>query len=213
MPHFLQGFGVGRFPPDAEGLDDRLVQLLLQFIGPSGVLAWDGDQFSQDSFTRVLDKALSTSSVAGVAFYWASLEQDFRRSWQQRAERFRGGLHLVLLDDPPGHILGSDDSWVWLGTDALRITRAEHVLTLGGGGVVAEEAAVCRRDEELKRVRWHVVKVPRFGDETLSYGTLHDRLHSEKWSNMELISVPATCNRSQAEARSSTEPAACTRAA
>ena len=32
------------------GLDDRLVQLLLQFIGPSGVLAWDGDQFSQDCF-------------------------------------------------------------------------------------------------------------------------------------------------------------------
>ena len=30
-----------------------------------------------------------------------------------------------------------------------------------GRGVVAEEAAVCRRDEELKRVRWHVVKVPR----------------------------------------------------
>ncbi|CAE7440240.1 unnamed protein product [Symbiodinium necroappetens] len=186
-----KGIRIANMPSGEKGSDDCLVNIVRKVVGPDGVLVWDGDEFSEDSFTRILDQALATSKIPAVAFYWSSLEAAFRSSWQHRADRFCGGLHLVLLEDPPGLVAGSDDSWVQLGLDALRLTRAETVLSLGGGGVVAKEAAECSRHEQLKLVHWYLVRIPRLSEDLTDFGALYEQLQSESWSNMELVPIPS----------------------
>ncbi|CAK8996580.1 Heme oxygenase (mycobilin-producing) (Mycobacterial heme utilization [Durusdinium trenchii] len=185
----LKGFGCGRFPEDGRGCCDLwLVEMLAAACGTSGVIAWDGDEFGEDSFTRILDKALSSRSIPAVAFYWRSLKDSFLESWQPRAERYSGGLHLVLLEE--NKTCGSprsDASWVQLGIAALRFTRAKQVLSLGGGGVVAEEAAICAKDEQLNQVHWRLILLSRSGStiHEVDYGSLYARFRAEKWSNFE----------------------------
>ncbi|CAJ1406499.1 unnamed protein product [Effrenium voratum] len=185
----LKGFGRGRFPGDDLCADESLVQLLLDALGPSGVMVWDGDEFAEDSFTRILDKVASAHRVSVVAFYWRSLARAFRSSWEPRAAggRFAAKLRLVLLEEPPGMEMGSDDSWVRLGVEALRLTKASQVLCLGGGGVVAEEAAAALR--EKLPARWRLVPVPRLGAD----GSPDDedsavlrRMREEEWPHCEL---------------------------
>lgn len=187
----LKGFGCGRFPEDGRGCCDLwLVEMLAAACGTSGVIAWDGDEFGEDSFTRILDKALSSRSIPAVAFYWRSLKDSFLESWQPRAERYSGGLHLVLLEE--NKTCGSprsDASWVQLGIAALRFTRAKQVLSLGGGGVVAEEAAICAKDEQLNQVHWRLILLSRSGStiHEVDYGSLYARFRAEKWSNFECL--------------------------
>eukprot|EP00913_Durusdinium_trenchii_P014357 g13467.t1 len=106
------------------------------------------------------------------------------------AERYSGGLHLVLLEE--NKTCGSprsDASWVQLGIAALRFTRAKQVLSLGGGGVVAEEAAICAKDEQLNQVHWRLILLSRSGStiHEVDYGSLYARFRAEKWSNFECL--------------------------
>eukprot|EP00434_Breviolum_minutum_P030423 symbB.v1.2.026907.t1/scaffold2726.1/size72210/5 len=165
-----------------------MVDLLSDAVGTTGAIIWDGDEFAEDSFTRILDKVLASHSVTAVAFYWRRMKDDFLASWGPKVARYPGGLHLVLLDELEG--LEGDASWVQLGIDALRLTGSNDVLSLGGGGVVAKEAALCMEDELLKEVRWRLILLPRYPlSDTVEYGSLYEHYRAAQWSNFECLNL------------------------
>merc|ERR1712113_969586 len=149
------GFGSGKLMTEEH--DKAIVADLRVALGESGVLIWDGDFFHPQSFTRVLDLLLQGAKIPAVAFYFRSGREEFVNAWRNRLPA-SAPVHLVLLDDPPGLVDGTDEKWLWLGKEALRLTGSSRVFAIGGGGTAAEKATACATNGE---VQWSIYKVPR----------------------------------------------------
>lgn len=187
--HF-KGFGVGKLL--SREYDAAILAELSEAIGDDGVIVWDGDEFADTSFTRVLDAFLRASSVRAVAFYFRCMQAAFTESWEVRSRTYQGGLNLVLLDDGPERPVGGERGWLELGRAALRLSGARRVLAAGGGGVAAAEAAACA--EALPPVHWTLLQLPRAGDAS-DFGSLHACAVREDWRHVEIRVYDAELGR------------------
>lgn len=174
-----------------EEYDDDLLAKLSEAVG-EGVVCWDGDLFHEQSFTRVVDKLLSSTGARGIAFSFQRQREKFEMSWCHRVPRYNGGLCLVLLDDSlmkpaeAGDTLSDDDHcWVELGLAGLRMTRSKRVFALGGGGVAAKEL------ERGEGAHWSLFRLPR-GVDSDDFGSLYRLASTTSLPNVE-IHVP-NCN-------------------
>ena len=94
-------------------------------------IVWDGDNFSNDSFTRLIPQIYSQlgSAVELVAFLRECDQERFAQSWKPSE------LPVSL------YLCPSALDWQKLGTHALEVTGAQMVMCYGGGGTVADEFA------------------------------------------------------------------------
>lgn len=182
----LKGFGGPKLMTD--WFDDEILLDLHNHFGDGGVVVWDGDSYHEHSFTRVLDKFLSTSKTRAVAFLHNGMGNEFHSAWRNRVHKHTDGIHVVVLDDPHECAVGSNEAYVKLGIEALRLTQAMHVWCIGGGGVAADElsnSAESHTMREGRLVQWRIYRVPRMTDPN-EYGSLYARALEKKWSNVEL---------------------------
>mmetsp|Transcript_10047 Transcript_10047/g.25596 ORF Transcript_10047/g.25596 Transcript_10047/m.25596 type:complete len:232 (-) Transcript_10047:178-873(-) len=118
---------------DFENLHTRLLtQSCMDHMGRSGctVLAWDGDSYSEESFTWLIPQIAQATGVKLVAFLLDIHKERFQRSWGHM------GLDVTIYLVPS--TAGKSD-YTYLGLTAIRTTGANCVLSLGGGQVVMEE--------------------------------------------------------------------------
>lgn len=115
--------------------DPATSQLVTKFIdwlkskGP-GQLVWDGDEWSNESFTALIPQILeAVPGVELVAFRRESDKATFEQSWAT----FGLEINVYLCDDKY--------DWQKLGTHALSVTKSKIVGCLGGGATIEEEYA------------------------------------------------------------------------
>ena len=115
--------------PHNVGIATKLVQRL-KAIQP-GRIVWDGDNYSKDSFTRLIPHMHRElgDAVELVAFLRECDQERFSQSWEAT------GVPVSL------YLCPSALDWQKLGTHALEVTGSEVVVCYGGGGTVADEFA------------------------------------------------------------------------
>uniref|UniRef100_A0A6V4BK49 Uncharacterized protein n=1 Tax=Prymnesium polylepis TaxID=72548 RepID=A0A6V4BK49_9EUKA len=135
----LKGFTSGVLTSDLIIIGDAIVELLKE--RKVTVLCWDGDDFADDSFTKVLTRVNeSLPHVQCVAFLRSEErhsryqnEMGFDGSWQSTS--LAGNLSVLLCDNA----VGSHDRYEHLGVVGLKATCAPLVIAVGGGGVLRKE--------------------------------------------------------------------------
>lgn len=199
----LKGYGVGKLV--TEEYDEAILADLRDMLGEGGVVAWDGDFYHPASFTRVLDKLLATTPLLAVAFCHQGGRRVFEENWGERVGSYSGSsMHVVLLDgsDPRAadgvehqDTVSEDELWLELGRIGLQRTGASQVVSIGGGGVAAMEAAAGKSES----TRWLVYKVHR-GNDRSDFGALYEEASAAGWPHVE-IRVPRSSTASERSAR------------
>jgi hypothetical protein len=104
-------------------------------------LVWDGDGFSTGSFTALIPiMAQLRPHMRLLSFKYAHQRHVFQADW--------GGAGLpvtvILVPSPASLGDGQEPDYARLGFEAIRDTRAEASLCMGGGPVVAHEFRLSR---------------------------------------------------------------------
>lgn len=112
----------------------------LQALNPA-TLVWDGDGLTPGSFTALIPMlARRRPHMRLVSFKYAHQCQAFEAEW--------GGANLrvtvILVPRPPGLGDGEEPDYGRLGFEAIRDTRSEVCVCIGGGPVVADEFRMTR---------------------------------------------------------------------
>ena len=115
--------------PHNIGMATKLAQRLK--ATQPGRIVWDGDNYSKDSFTRLIPHMHRElgDAIELVAFLRECDRERFSRSWG--ATGVPVGLYLC-----PSAL-----GWQQLGTHALEVTGSKVVVCYGGGSTVADEFA------------------------------------------------------------------------
>lgn len=180
----LKGFGSGRL--GGPRLDEVLLPVLEAALAGESVVVWDGDNYDEGMFTRLIPSLLrKLPELKAIAFKYKEELDIFTASWQMLIEQeFPGRVSLVLIDAPPPTPSGEMDYRV-LGYKALEMTGSLRVFAHGGGKTTLEEAqrSVFAKDNA---VRWTVFRVRRegLGDD---FGLLWNWAAEAQPPNMELL--------------------------
>ena len=105
------------------------------------VVVWDGDDYAEDSFTKVL--AGLPENVRLVAVRCRVHVDAFVESWSGIAEQNQRTIVCVAVEDMDETTKGPEGSLGWweeLGVLALQATQVKRVVCLGGGVCVEHEA-------------------------------------------------------------------------
>lgn len=136
----------------------RMVHLIVAFKPKR--IAWDGDDFNNDSFTRLIPEIYNElqGAVELVAFVRECDQERFTRSWE--ATRLPVNLYVcpLALD------------WYKLGIHALQLTGSHTVVCLGGGETVAAEFAA--KSSTLVKFTMFVITRPTNEQGGLEYPAL-----------------------------------------
>lgn len=186
----LKGFGEGKL--QCRQHDEAIFADLCSSVGGSAVVAWDGDLFHEESFTRFISRLLRERPLIAVAYGFASMRDAFVTSWAKHLDDGPSKVYYVEIEDPcwlasKGGV-GCEEGWLWLGREAIRLTGASRVMTLGGGSTAAEElaAAVAAGDQ----VHWTLYKVPRMGSAE-DFGQLYVAAKAAGWSCLSVMAPGA----------------------
>ena len=118
------------------------------------VVAWDGDDLGDASFTRVVLRAHREVGVGLVAFKYAAERPALETSWADWP------VECFLVDEPPEGWEGC--RYARLGLAALATTGAAEALCLGGGRVVLDELrGLAKLPPPARRFRLFPVARPR----------------------------------------------------
>ncbi|CAK9036799.1 unnamed protein product [Durusdinium trenchii] len=154
----IKGFGDSPKSEEACAVyDEDALKILHEHCS---LLVWDGDDYNPRSFTRLVPKFLALGEDRRAAAFRKSSEPSilgFKKSWSKVAEQFPGRVALVPMDIPsdPLRLLGQVEirdlpperaQFVLLGRAAIKVTRAQRVLALGGGLVALKEAELSELD-------------------------------------------------------------------
>jgi hypothetical protein len=149
----------------------------LQFILQHSFFVFDGDDLESDSFTKFVACLIPflQSHQRIIAFKYRNGMNRFRKSWQRTIRfRFEGRIPSLLefVTIPPVGVetrkvdifvvpidpIDSRD-FVFLGREALRVTRAKKILSFGGGEVVFNEYLAAPAD-----IHWFLYDISRTSD-------------------------------------------------
>ena len=157
--------------PHNIGMATLLIQRL-KAIQPSRIV-WDGDNFSDDSFTRLIPQMHRElgGAVELVAFLRECDQDRFSQSWEAT------GLPVSL------YLCPSALDWQKLGTHALEVTGSEVVVCYGGGGTVADEFAA----KPSAEVKFSMFAISRPSSDGSS--TEHASLVDESDASVEVVSI------------------------
>ena len=177
----LKGFasGIDFHDPRTIGMARRLMQFLMQ-IQPSRIV-WDGDDYSKDSFTRLILHMHSElgDAVELVAFLRECDQERFSQSWEAT------GVAVSM------YLCPSSLDWRKLGTYALEVTGSVVVVCYGGGGTVADEFAA-KPSAEVK-FNMFAISRPRPGS-----GTEQAALVGKTNASLQVFTAPMPVTRSNA---------------
>jgi hypothetical protein len=128
----------------------------LQALNPA-TLVWDGDGLSPGSFTALIPMlARQRPQMRLISFKYAHQRQLFEDDWS--------GAHLpvtvILVPRPACLGVGEEPDYARLGFEAIRDTRSELCVCVGGGPVVADEFRLSR--QLVPPPRFIFVDVPRW---------------------------------------------------
>ena len=116
------------------------------------VVVWDGDDYAEDSFTKVL--AGLPENVRLVAVRCRVHVDAFVESWSGIAEQNQRTIVCVAVEDMDETTKGPEGSLGWweeLGVLALQATQVKRVVCLGGGVCVEHEARRAPRTSRSRR--------------------------------------------------------------
>mmetsp|Transcript_4442 Transcript_4442/g.9296 ORF Transcript_4442/g.9296 Transcript_4442/m.9296 type:complete len:244 (+) Transcript_4442:1-732(+) len=110
----------------------QLAQSCMNHMKESGcaTLAWDGDSYSEESFTWLIPQIVEATGVKLIAFLLDIHQERFQKSWGHM------GMDVTIYLVPSD---GGKSDFTYLGLTAIRTTGANCVLSLGGGQVVMQE--------------------------------------------------------------------------
>lgn len=160
----IKGFTSGMRKRDLE-LIGEAVATLLETRGIT-TLCWDGDDWADDSFTRVLTSVRDKLPDMQFFAFLRTAERytrhanpsGFNGSWQ--ATNLAGSLTVLLCDDE----VGSHDRYEQLGVIALQATAAQLVIAVGGGGTLRKEFDMMCDVEGGQRVEYLLCDAVRIQD-------------------------------------------------
>eukprot|EP00035_Acanthoeca_spectabilis_P011191 m.196890 g.196890 ORF g.196890 m.196890 type:complete len:202 (+) comp15261_c0_seq2:61-666(+) len=176
----FDGASVIHFKGFACGLDFdsetvvSVVQSTISILSEADIVVWDGDAPRIGSFAHVLTH-LDGDSPKLVAF-------KFKDGVSGLLKSFDGPLLskiTVCEVDPTPY---GKKAWTQLGIHALNVTRADRVLSFGGGEIVLNEFDSM---QGLRPVVFHLVDVPRLRNGKIQ----HSALHAKAAAYPELIRV------------------------
>ena len=151
----LKGFGDGMTP--VYYLQDALALIL-----PYDTVVWDGDPLKAGGFTALVEVYLAAHPVGiAVAFKPRNAVNAFLHSWQGVISRYPGRVKVVPVDirtvtdafglhDEVAQSCALLPDWArdyyTLGRAAIKVSGSAKVVSLGGGGIAAREAAAGIRE-------------------------------------------------------------------
>ena len=135
----LKGFTSGLLTDDLDIIGHAIVKLLRE--RKVEVVCWDGDDFAENSFTKVLTHIKQSMTHVQFVAFLRSDELDnryknkdgFNGSWQPT--NLAGSLTVLLCDNK----IGSHNRYEHLGVIGLKATRATLVIAVGGGATLRKE--------------------------------------------------------------------------
>lgn len=160
------GSGIGKF------YNDEVLALLKE----CELLVWDGDGYKEDSFTQIVPLFLASHPDARAVAFKLNYETDILKDkWASVVKKFPGRIFVVPVElIPPANKdavrFGIDEEvkkvpdlpdWAQeyfiLGRVASKATGSKTVISLGGGGIAANEASVGIDDGQ----QWHIFALSR----------------------------------------------------
>ena len=151
----IKGFGDGMTP--VYYLQDALALIL-----PYDTVVWDGDPLKAGGFTALVEVYLAAHPVGiAVAFKPRNAVNAFLHSWQGVIDRYPGRVKVVPVDirtvtdafglhDEVAQSCALLPDWArnyyTLGRAAIKVSGSAKVVSLGGGGIAAREAAAGIRE-------------------------------------------------------------------
>lgn len=156
---------------------DQACQEALGRIQSFSVLTWGGDYSNADGFTALIPLFLAGGAGRrAIAFRIKDTDNqhaDFKKSWNDLAERYLGAFFIVELDKSidfdrfpvrkdtqPGGLaanLGGGTEFFIRGRCAAKISQTKRVIALGGGGIVGCDMLCSLQDQ----MRWTVFALSR----------------------------------------------------
>jgi hypothetical protein len=146
----------------------------LQFLLQHSFFVFDGDDLASDSFTKFVACVIPFLQTRQriIAFKYRNGLDRFRKSWQRKITfKFEGEFPSLLefVTTPsvgmearkvdifvvPIDPIDSRD-FVFLGREALRVTRAKKILSFGGGEIVFNEYLAAPAD-----IHWFLYDISR----------------------------------------------------
>jgi len=130
-------------------------------------LVWDGDGLQPDSFAALIPMlARRRAGMQLVAFRYAHQRKTFEAEWGHAGLR----VTVILVPRPAGLGDGDEPDYATLGFEAIRDTRAEECLCVGGGPVVLDEFRLTRGLQPAPRFAF--LDVPRWKSRSEPVGAL-----------------------------------------
>lgn len=142
-----------------QSYEEAVLQLFLE-LRPD-VLAWDGDEYRADSFTRLIPKIHKLLPELRLVMFRTSKfkKQEIVLSAESSFEWYCDYHKNELKDEIKVYLCDSGASYDRLGHLALEHTGSEHVVCFGGGMTLAKEFELASRN--LKHVSFHLIPVHR----------------------------------------------------
>jgi len=118
--------------------------------GKHVIVIWDGDDYSDASFTRIVYKIMNYVSeyniknrVHFVAAKKKGEIEKFKESWSGILDILSINVHILAMDDNIG--------WDQLGIKALEASQSKNIICIGGGETINNEYKYFSNKEGVRR--------------------------------------------------------------
>eukprot|EP00040_Diaphanoeca_grandis_P014933 m.75880 g.75880 ORF g.75880 m.75880 type:complete len:293 (-) comp24835_c0_seq1:207-1085(-) len=135
------------------------------------VVVWDGDDYSKNMFTTLIERFVHNTDGVAVAFKVRSQLKSMEHSWRAVVEANPGKIKVVPVDlksdcstysIDQSKYTGPEEArqYFQLGRIALKVSLSSRVVSMGGGQVAANELKAAVQAGE-PQIRWTVYAASR----------------------------------------------------